>query len=118
MSRYGWMRVTMCALKAVGVSVRLAPAQLGPALARSLLPGRKLQGRGHKGSGEPSAKSAEELWSKCLWMAATEMHLFVRLQWSWTSFLGSLTCLSQPLAPTVLLWVSMNLTALDISRII
>ena len=36
----------MCALKAVGVSVRLAPAQLGPALARSLLPGRKLQGRG------------------------------------------------------------------------
>ena len=45
-SRYGWMRVPMCALKAVGVSVRLAPAQLGPALARSLLPGRKLQGRG------------------------------------------------------------------------
>ena len=40
------MRVTMCALKAVGVSVRLAPAQLGPALAHSLLPGRKLQGRG------------------------------------------------------------------------
>ena len=28
------------------------------------------------------------------------------------------TCLSQPLAPIVLLWVTMNLTALDISRII
>lgn len=40
------MRVTMCVLKEAHVSVRLALAQLGPALARSLLPGRKLQGRG------------------------------------------------------------------------
>ena len=36
----------MCVLKEAHVSVRLARAQLGPALARSLLPGRKLQGRG------------------------------------------------------------------------